>query len=50
MVNYIIIAVVVAIVGGACLYIRKEKKQGAACVGCPNSRTCGGCCSCGKQA
>ena len=32
---------VAVIVGAALLYIRKEKKKGAACIGCPNAGSCG---------
>ena len=39
----IIIAVVALIVGCAGLYIRKEKKKGTRCIGCPNG--CDGNCS-----
>ena len=52
-VDYIIIAVILAIVGGAALYIRKAKKSGKKCIGCPDSAACSGNCSgcscgCGK--
>lgn len=51
--NYIIIAIVVIILGAALLYIRKAKKSGAKCIGCPDSGSCSGKCagcqgSCGK--
>ena len=44
-VDFLIIAILVAIVGGAALYIIKAKKSGQKCIGCPNSKTCsaGGC-------
>ena len=41
MINLIIIAIVFLIVGGATFYIIKEKKKGTACIGCPNSGSCG---------
>lgn len=44
-VDYIIIAVVLAIVGGAALYIWKAKKNGKKCIGCPDSGSCSGHCS-----
>ena len=31
---------VAVIVGAALLYIRKEKKKGAVCIGCPNAGSC----------
>ena len=50
-VDYIMIAVIVLIVGGAALYIYKAKKSGRKCIGCPDgsscSGKCGGSCSCG---
>lgn len=55
-VDYVIIAVVAAVIGGAVLYIRKAKKSGKKCIGCPSSGSscsghCAGCtgCSCGKE-
>lgn len=46
--NVLILLAVAAIVGGALWYIRREKKRGAKCVGCPDAKTCGGNCgSCG---
>ncbi len=49
--NVIIIAILVALIGGAVWYIVKEKKKGTVCIGCPNSGSCsakasGGCCGC----
>ena len=37
--DIIIIVLVLAIVGVAAVYIRKEKKQGC-CVGCPYAKEC----------
>lgn len=46
--NIIILLVVGLILGGAAGYIWKQKKQGVKCIGCPDSKTCGGNCgSCG---
>ena len=57
MIDFVIIAVVALILGLAGLYIRKEKKAGKTCVGCPYSGNCsGGCsgcsgsCGCGPEA
>lgn len=48
MTNFIIIAVVVLIVGLALGYIIRQKKQGAKCIGCAHSKSCGSKnCSCG---
>ncbi len=32
------------VIGGAALYIRKAKKRGQRCIGCPHSKRCSGCC------
>ena len=40
MTDLILIAILTAIVGGAVLYIRKEKKRGVKCIGCPAAGTC----------
>ena len=45
MVDFLILAVVAAIVTAIILYIRKEKKSGAKCIGCPHSRSCSGNCA-----
>ena len=37
MINIIIIAILVAVVGTASFYIWKEKKKGNKCIGCPYS-------------
>ncbi|RHP80809.1 FeoB-associated Cys-rich membrane protein [Roseburia sp. AM59-24XD] len=38
--NVIVIALLVLIVGSAVLYIRKEKKRGVHCIGCPSAGSC----------
>ena len=38
--NYILIAVIGLIVGGAVGYIVKAKKRGQRCIGCPYSSSC----------
>jgi hypothetical protein len=45
MTDIILILVIAAIVGGAVWYIRKEKRRGVQCVGCPDSSTCSGNCA-----
>lgn len=53
--DYIAIAVLLLIVGGASAYIIKAKKSGKRCIGCPDSATCASscghscssCCGCG---
>lgn len=44
-VDYVIIALVVAILGFAVWYIRRAKKKGAKCIGCPAGGNCAGGCS-----
>ena len=49
--NIIVIAIVALIVGFAGWYIRKEKRRGVQCIGCPDSKTCsGGCIGCCNRA
>ena len=45
MIDIIAIAAVLLIVGGAVGYIVWAKKRGRHCIGCPDSKTCGGNCS-----
>lgn len=57
MADFITLAVILLIVGAAIIYIRKEKKKGTVCIGCPSAGTCahaknggcGGVCSGGPQ-
>ena len=44
-IDFIVIAIVAAIVGGAAFYIYKAKKSGKKCIGCPNANTCAGNCA-----
>ena len=46
MVNYIIIAILMLVIGGAAFYVYRSKKHGDACIGCPYAKNCGGKCSC----
>ena len=41
MTDLIVGLLVAVIVGAALLYIRKEKKKGAVCIGCPHAGSCG---------
>ena len=43
--NIIVIGIVALIVGLAVWYIRKEKRRGVQCVGCPDSKACSGQCA-----
>ena len=47
--DYIALAVVAIIVVAAVIYIIKQKKSGAGCIGCPHANMCpskGGCSCC----
>ncbi len=54
-IDYVIIAIILVIVGSALLYIRKAKKKGIKCIGCPDGAKCSGHCGgcsgncCGKN-
>lgn len=43
--DYILLAVIVFILGGAGFYIFKAKKNGKKCIGCPDSAACSGHCA-----
>ena len=48
--NYIIIAILVLIVGGAAWYVVRAKKKGKKCIGCPgNCSCCNGQCNSEKK-
>lgn len=38
--NWMIAGIVLILVGAACFYIRKEKKKGTNCIGCPSAGCC----------
>ena len=40
MTDIIIIIVLVFILGGALLYMKKEKDKGVTCIGCPDAEVC----------
>lgn len=50
MIDFIIIAVIALIIGGAVWYVVKAKKSGKKCIGCPegccNSHKDGSACAC----
>ena len=46
MVNFLIIVLVAAILALAVGYIRRSKKKGMQCIGCPYSGQCAGKCGC----
>ena len=44
-IDVIIIAVIVLVIGAAVAYIIKQKRSGKRCIGCPDAATCSGNCS-----
>ncbi len=38
--NIVIILILIVILGSACLYIVKAKRNGEKCIGCPMSKQC----------
>ena len=45
--NFIVVSVLVLVIGGAVLYVLKQRKKGVKCIGCPHGDSCSGsCCSC----
>jgi len=49
MIDFLIILLVAVIIGAIVFYIRREKKKGARCIGCPHAGTCSGHCSGGSD-
>ena len=39
--DIILVSIILIIIAGAILYIVKQKKSGAKCIGCPYAKTCG---------
>ncbi|MBE5785116.1 MAG: FeoB-associated Cys-rich membrane protein [Clostridiales bacterium] len=44
-IDLIIIAVIALIIGLVAWFIRREKKKGVKCIGCPDAGKCAGICS-----
>ena len=40
LIDYILIAVLILVIGSVLYYIRKQKKKGAVCIGCPHAGDC----------
>lgn len=40
MLDFVIAGIIIGAITGAIIYIKKEKKQGIKCVGCPYAKTC----------
>ena len=49
MANYIVVAILALVIGGAVYYIYRAKKNGQKCIGCPYSKQCSGSCSCSNN-
>lgn len=50
MADLIVIIILLVLIGASVIYIRKEKKRGVKCIGCPDGATCAkkqGGCGCG---
>jgi len=50
LIDYLLIAGIVLVIGAIVCFIVRSKKKGKKCIGCPDSGTCGGncgSCSCG---
>lgn len=45
LIDVVIIVLIAGILGAVIFYIRKAKKKGIKCIGCPNGATCGGNCA-----
>ena len=43
-VDYLVIALVLVIVGAAAFYVIRAKRKGQKCIGCPYAKNCGGRC------
>lgn len=46
MINFVVVAIVVVLVGSALAYIIKSGKNGIKCIGCPDCKSCNSCGSC----
>lgn len=40
-VDFIVMLIIALAVAAAMLYIRRQKKKGVTCIGCPHAGTCG---------
>ena len=44
MLDILIVLILLVICGGAAFSIRRAKKRGQTCIGCPHAKNCGGSC------
>lgn len=49
MADFIIVVILIVCVGGACRFLYKSRKKGAACIGCPHCSSCSGSCETKKK-
>ena len=49
MVDFLLIAIILAVIGGIVLYLRRAKERGETCIGCPHAKLCGGNCGAGCE-
>jgi len=47
--NIIIILILLCILFGIIMYLRRAKRRGEKCIGCPYSKQCSGKCDCEKN-
>lgn len=45
LIDWIVVAVIVIIIGAVVWYLHRAKKKGVKCIGCPDSGKCSGKCS-----
>ncbi|MDO5540216.1 MAG: FeoB-associated Cys-rich membrane protein [Eubacteriales bacterium] len=43
MIDFVVGAILIVVVGSALAYIIKARKNGIKCVGCPDAKNCGSC-------
>ena len=43
LIDIVVLAIIVLILGAVIFYICKEKKKGVKCIGCPSGAKCEGC-------
>lgn len=44
-IDFLVLGIIAVIITAVVLYIRKAKKKGVRCIGCPDSGKCAGTCS-----
>ncbi|MBO5656832.1 MAG: FeoB-associated Cys-rich membrane protein [Agathobacter sp.] len=49
LIDYILIVVLILVIGSVLYYIRKQKKKGTVCIGCPHAGSCQSKGNCGSK-